>query len=113
LNSAIGYGIYAFGVFLGFPLWLAVLNGQVLGTAFNYFSYGKLVFGAETSPSQVLRFLLSYALTYGLGVGVLYLLTSVGVNSYHAGLINLVLQALVAYFANKYFVYRKTSYKEF
>lgn len=87
LNTAFGYAVYALLVVGGAPLWLAVGGATVLGVLFNFFSYGKLVFG----PAQLGRlpaFIAVYAVLYALNVALAYLLTAWGMGA-------LVAQALL------------------
>lgn len=112
INTAFGYGVYALAIGLAAPLWLAALFAQVLGTLFNYFTYGSLVFKAAPSWPQIARFAIGYTFTYGLGVGCLYFLNNIGLNAYWAGIVNLGIMPIASFFINKYFVFKQKKVME-
>ena len=67
LNTAVGYAIYLGGLALGLKPSLALAVAWVLGTVFNYFSTGGIVFrtrGLNLLP----RFLASNAALYGFNL---------------------------------------------
>ena len=58
---------------------------------------------------MILKFFSVYAICYFVNVGILKLLTGLGLeNLYVAGLISSFLVALVSFFLNKFVVFRRT-----
>jgi len=47
VNTAFGYASYAAFILAGAPLWLAVSGSTVLAMLFNFFTYGRFVFGSN------------------------------------------------------------------
>jgi putative flippase GtrA len=106
VNTVFGYAVYAAGLWLGLSYVLAALASQILGTIFNYFSYGIFVFSRRPEKSSVLRFAVQYGFYYLLTLFILWLLQSVGLNAYQAGLANTAIIPVLTYFTNKYFVFK-------
>ncbi len=79
LNTAVGYGFYAFFTFIGFHFTIAALCGTVLGMLFNFKSYGHLVF-KDKSNKIIFRFAAVYALLYFTNIGGIALLNYWGVD---------------------------------
>ena len=44
LNTAFGYALFAFLIFIGLHYTVAALVGQIIGILFNFRTYGALVF---------------------------------------------------------------------
>jgi putative flippase GtrA len=70
LNTAVGYGLFAFFVILGLHYGIAAALSTVLGVLFNFHTIGRLVFESR-DRSLLLRFAAVYATTYVLNVGAL------------------------------------------
>lgn len=104
LNTAFGYGIFVFFLFIGVHYALAALLGTVLGVLFNFKSTGRLVFGSRDN-SLIFRFVGVYALTYFLNVAGLKLLYSAGINHYIGGALLLLPLALLAFALQKTLVF--------
>lgn len=75
LNTLFGYSIYAVLVLAGLPYLIALLLATVAGVVFNYFSFGRMVFKAG-GGSTFARFLVSYAVVYGVNSLLLKTMTS-------------------------------------
>lgn len=104
LNTAFGYAVYVLLVVGGTPLWLAVAGSTVLGVLFNFFSYGRLVFG----PAQLGRlpaFIAVYVVLYALNVALAYLLTAWGVGALVAQALLLPFLAALAFLLLRTFVF--------
>jgi len=85
---------------------LAALVSQVLGTGFNYLTYGSLVFRQKPRKTSFAIFTLSYAALYGLSLLDLTLLQELGLNAYWAGVINTGVMPVLSYLSNKFLVFR-------
>ena len=78
LNTLFGYASYTLFVLLSVPLWLALV-GSILATfAFNFITYGGLVF-KDLSRQNLPRFLLFYSALATVNYIALRLLESEGV----------------------------------
>lgn len=110
LNTAVGYLSYAALVLTGMPLWLAVAGSAVCSLAFNFYSYGGLVFG-NTSPRIVPRFLLFYAAIYFLNYVLLYALTALGLGPLLAQALLVPLIAVLGFAGMRLFVFAASTEK--
>ena len=106
VNTLFGFGVYALGLFLGLNYVVAALVSQICGTLFNYLTYGRLVFRAKPSWTQLVRFVLTYAVLYGVSVGLLTLFQHVGLSALVAGVVNGVCIPLMSFVLNKLLVFK-------
>ncbi len=105
VNTAFGLGTYSLLVWQGLNIFAAQLIAHLLGTAFNYFTYSRHVFrGAE--PAK-LRFAVSYAANYLMGLGTLYGVSRVVTSPYLAGLVTAVLVSVLNFFVLKYLIFAR------
>lgn len=104
INTAFGFGTYSLLVWLGLNLFAAQLVAHLAGMAFNYLTYSRHVF-REATPAR-LRFMLSYAGNYIVGLMMLYLCSRVIASPYVAGFTSTVIVSVINYFALKYLVFR-------
>ncbi len=105
LNTLFGYSVFTAMVWAGLHYSLAIAVATVLGTLFNFKSTGALVFKSRDN-SRLVRFLLVYAVVYGVNVLSVGLLMHVGFNAYYGGLIMVLPLALLAYWLNSQFVFK-------
>ena len=105
LNSAFGYGLFSFFVFLGLHYSLAALLATILGVCFNFFTTGKFVFDA-LQKKYIFRFLLVYFLLYILNVLFLKILLKNGLNEYTSGFILLPAMAILGYVLQSKFTFK-------
>ncbi|ADV47280.1 GtrA family protein [Nitratifractor salsuginis] len=106
LNTAVGYGLFAFFIFLGLHYALASLLATILGILFNFHTIGKIVFGCHDYRLMV-RFFAVYGITYLLSIAFLAVFDFLGVNMYLAGALLLAPMAVISFLLNKYFVFWK------
>jgi putative flippase GtrA len=104
LNTAWGYGLFAFLIFIDLHFTVASFLSMVLGILFNYFTSGKLVF-ANTSSKAFLRYWIMYGGLYLWGIAWLWLLMQIGFSAYTAGALMLAPNALISFFLQKRFVF--------
>lgn len=105
LNTLVGYGIYVICLWIGLHYSISLAVATILGTLFNFKSFGALVFGSKDN-SLVFRFIAVYCVAYVinvLGVGMLFHL---GVAEWLGGMVLLLPLALLSYFLNGRFVFR-------
>jgi putative flippase GtrA len=104
VNTAFGFGAYALLVWLGMNMFVAQLVAHCMGVAFNYLSYSRHVF--QHAPAAKLRFVLSYAGNYLMGLAALAGVSQLVASPYLAGFLAVVIVSVVNYFVLKLFVFR-------
>jgi putative flippase GtrA len=102
-NTAFGLCVYALLVWLGLNMYAAQLMAHVLGTGFNYLTYSRHVF-RDVGAAKV-RFVVSYGVTYLLGLGTLAAIAPFVVSPYLAGTLTASIVSIINYFALKRFVF--------
>ncbi|RZJ99499.1 MAG: GtrA family protein [Novosphingobium sp.] len=108
INTAFGLGAYWLLVWLGLNMFVAQLISHTLGVGFNYLTYTRHVF-RDAAPAK-LRFALSYAGNYLVGLATLWVVAQFVINPYLAGLVAALIVSVVNYFALKHLVFaRKTA----
>ena len=104
VNTAFGFGTYSLLVWLGMNMFLAQLVSHCLGVGFNYLTYSRHVFrGASTAK---LRFVVSYAVNYFMGLAALAAVSLVIASPYAAGFFAIVIVSVINYFVLKQFVFK-------
>ena len=104
VNTVVGYGIFAFFIFIGLHYTLATLLASSLGTLFNFYNYGIVVFG-NTKSSRIIRFFLVYALLYLINISLIGMLINFGLNAYLSGGLLILPMAALGFILNRRFVY--------
>ena len=93
VNTAFGLGAYALLVWLGLNMFVAQLVAHVAGVIFNYLTYSRHVF-RDAGPAK-LRFALSYAINYLIGLAMLAAVALAIKSPYLAGLVSAVLVSIL------------------
>ncbi len=107
LNTAFGYAIFAFFIFIGLHYTVAALFGQIIGILFNFRTYGILVFHNK-KYNLLPRFILIYIITYLCNIGGMYLLKYyLSVNDYEASAIMCIPIGFLGFILNKTFVFER------
>jgi len=104
MNAVFGYGCFAGFLYLGLHYSAALLLATILGVMFNFKSTGALVFGSKNNK-LIFRFVLGYAVVYGVNVAGIAALKLVGVNPYLAGIALIVPMALLSFVINNRYVF--------
>jgi putative flippase GtrA len=105
-NTAIGYGtsLILLNVF-GFPYYPSTLGGNSLGLVSSYFLNRSFTFSfVGDHRSAFFKFMLSFALCYGISYKLAEVLFGVGTVAVTFGA---VMYSTLNYFFNKHFVFRK------
>jgi putative flippase GtrA len=76
INSVFGYSIYAALIYLELPYLIALLISTILGVIFNFFNFGRMVFGRYWNWFVFCRFVIAYALIYVFNSFILIMLTN-------------------------------------
>lgn len=102
-NTAFGLGLYALLIWLGLNMYVAQLVAHMLGVAFNYLTYSRHVF-RDANPAK-LRFIISYAANYLVGLAALATIAHFVASPYVAGILAVGIVSIVNYFALKHLVF--------
>lgn len=103
VNTVFGLSAYSLLVWLGLGMYAAQFVAHGLGVAFNYLTYSRHVFrDRQTSP---LRFAVSYAGNYLIGLASLALVARVIASPYLAGIVSAGIVSIINYFILKRFVF--------
>lgn len=107
INTIFGYFAFAFFIFIGCGDFTAPLFANIVGTIFNFNTIGGMVFG-DRSKKLFWRFCLVYTIVYIFQVVGLKIFAACGVeNRYLSGFILTFPGALLSYYLNKKFVFKK------
>ncbi|MBQ2644221.1 GtrA family protein [bacterium] len=104
LNTAFGYGVFAFFIFLKFHFAIASFLSTVLGILFNFKTTGIIVFKNHDNK-LIFRFLGAYVIIYLLNILFLKIFKIMYVNMYLAGFILIFPMAVVSFILMKKFVF--------
>lgn len=108
LNTVFGYSVYAALLFIKVPYLVALFVATVAGVVFNYFSFGRMVFDGHGGWFVFGKFVIAYALIYGVNAVLLKTLTSDFLLSPYVGqLICIPLSILLSWVLMNYWVYKK------
>jgi putative flippase GtrA len=105
LNTLFGYAVFAGLTMMGWSDLFSVPSAMAAGIAFNFVSYGKLVF-SSLDIRRVPRFVAGYLCLYACDVFGLRLLSRLGMSSYAGQALLVVPLAVVAFFINDRWVFR-------
>jgi putative flippase GtrA len=108
LNTLLGYGAYCLSLYGGLSVSVASLVAIVVGVLVSFTTQGFVVFGHVTVRA-FFRFMVNWALMYGVYVGVVSGLQKVGVSPYFGGLVAFVPTTTVSYFILRDYVFRGSS----
>jgi putative flippase GtrA len=104
LNTLFGYTCFAVFVRIGLDESLALLGATFLGIAFNFKSTGAIVFGSHDNR-LILRFVLVYAVCYGVNLALLKLLRLTGWPAYLSGALSMPPVAVLSFILMKRYVF--------
>jgi putative flippase GtrA len=105
LNTAFGYVVYV-AVWFGWNSATAsVIVANIMGTAFNYFTVGRLVF-ANRGFKAFLPFVLGYVLVLVINLALVEWLTRIGVGALIAQLISTPVLIVFSFVFNSLITFR-------
>ena len=115
LNTLVGYGIYALGLFLGINYFIANLISTVIGVIHSYIWNKYFTFKSKNKvKKEVPKFILVYLISFIFSNLILYIfITKLGVNQYIGGVINIALTTIISWVGHKYFSFRNVDIKSF
>ena len=108
VNTLFGFGLYSAFVWAGANIYLAQVCSHVLGVIFNYATYSRYTF--RSSP-RIGHFIASYALNYGLSLGLLIAVAKVVSSPYLSGLAVTAIVSMINYFVLKKYVFTAAEIK--
>ena len=107
LNTLVGYGLYAFFVWVGFNYIWAPFFFIVLGILFNFKTIGVIVFQSHNNR-LIGKFFGVYGIVYVCNVAGLKIFALCGVeNMYISGAVLVLPLALLSFILNKKWVFKK------
>jgi putative flippase GtrA len=104
-NTVFSYAVYALGLFMGLPYWLASLVALVIGIAVGFVMQGRLVFRSSLE-GRLPVFVAVWAALYGVNILVIRLLTNLGIDAYLAGAMATVPTVALSFALNRLVVFR-------
>ena len=105
VNTGFSYGVYAMALWAGLALAWSSLLSLLAGLAIGYLTQGRFVFRAPSAGSLV-RYLLGWAVLYGVHYGVVSGLMRLGVHPLAGALVALVVIASLSYFVLRDLVFK-------
>ncbi len=78
-NTLFGFAVFCFFILGGLADWLALLVSTILGTMFNFLTFGSYVF-RDLLPSRFPRFIIFYLFIYASNLALIEVL-SIWINS--------------------------------
>ncbi len=106
VNTAFSYLVYASILFIGFNYAIANLIALMTGILFSFKVQGYFVF--RNSNNRLLgKFIICWAGIYIVNVILIRIGLGLGLNAYASGALSIPLVAVLAYLAQKLFVFRK------
>jgi len=105
INTAFGYGLFAFFLFLSLNYSIALLFSTIIGIIFNFKTIGRVVFKNKNNL-LIIKFFGVYLITFLCNLGCLSIFKFFDVNLYISGAILVIPIGLFAYALNSKFVFR-------
>ena len=109
VNTAFGYSIFSFFIFIGVNYVLASLFASCIGTLFNFKTLGRIVF-RHNDNKLIYRFVSVYVFLYFLGISVIKVGAYFLQNLYILGAISTLVTASTAFLLHRYYVFHRTTY---
>jgi putative flippase GtrA len=81
LNTAFGYGLFAFLIFIGLHYAIAGLIGTIIAVAFNFKTIGMIVFN-NNNNRRIYKFMGVYGINYVISILLLTVLEQSGIDTF-------------------------------
>lgn len=104
-NTTVGFGVYAFGIYLGLAYYFASFIALVFGIGVSFFTQGRLVFQSQLR-GRFPSFLFMWCLLYLLNIAVIRFLVTFDISYYSAGLLATLPVVLVSFVLQKLIVFK-------
>lgn len=106
VNTAFGYSVYWGLLQLDIHFAIAAFVSTILGTIFNFFTIGRLVFKSKNNRIFY-KFVIVYAFLYFISTGGIAFIHNFDISYEIAGLIIIIPRAAIGYLLNKNWVFEK------
>ena len=107
-NTAFGYGLYAFCLYLGWPYPVATVVSMLGSICVGFLGQGRLVF-RNMESRRIGRYVVTWAGLLVLFNLVVKVTTYAGYSAYVGGLVALPIVVPLSYLAQKFYVFRRSS----
>ena len=106
LNTLFGYATYAMFLYWGVSYLVALLLATIVSVIFNYLNFGKFVFYGRHNLMDFCKFVVVYAVIFGLNAAGLEVLTNDFLVSPYVGQVICILpSALLSWLLMNYWVF--------
>ena len=106
INTVFGYGVYWGLLQLDVHFAIAAFISTILGTIFNFFTIGRLVFKSKNNRIFY-KFVFVYAFLYFISTGGIAFIHNFDISYEIAGAIIIIPRAILSYILNKNVVFKK------
>lgn len=106
INTGFSFSIYLLLIYLEMPYAFANLTSTVLGILFSFKTNGRFVFN-NSDPRLLVRFVSTWACIYLLNITAIAIFMHLGADAYYGGALALPPTILIAFWAQKRFVFGK------
>lgn len=107
-NTAFGYAVYAFCLYLGWPYQVASLLTVLANISLGFLGQGRIVF-KEGGPGRIVRYVVVWVGLLLLFNLVVKVTTQAGYSAYVGGLVAFPIIIPLSFLAQKYYVFRRSS----
>lgn len=107
-NTAFGYGLYAFCLYLGWPYQVATVASMLGSIGVGFFGQGRLVF-RNIESRRIGRYVVMWVGLLLLFNLVVRVTTYAGYSAYVGGLVALPIIIPLSFLAQKFYVFRRSS----
>jgi putative flippase GtrA len=106
INTVFGYGVYWGLLQLDVHFAIAAFISTILGTIFNFFTIGRLVFKSKNN-SFFYKFVFCVSFLYLISTGGIAFIHNFDISYEVAGLIIIIPRAAISFLLNKYWVFKE------
>jgi len=106
INTVFGYGVYWGLLQLDVHFVIATFVSTVLGTIFNFFTIGRLVFNSKNN-SFFYKFVFCVWFLYFISTGGIAFINNFDISYEIAGLIIIIPRAAIGFLLNKFWVFKE------
>lgn len=108
INTIVGYGVFALGIYLNLYYYLAYILSYIIGVINSYILNRKFTFKSTSkSYKEPIRFVMVYLTSFAVGSVFLYIsIDLLNMNEYIAGLINLIFITSISWIGHNKFSFK-------
>lgn len=102
INTAFGYSVYVFSIFVGFSYYVATFFSTCLGIIFNFTTTGTIVFkNKKRDLNLFLKFILTNIFLYLLRIECIRIINLFASNMYLSGFAAIIPISILTFFLNR------------